>query len=86
MRKLFESRNVSIKESFYSKKFKTQGNPLEIVHSDVWGPTKESSIGGNKYFLTFIDDYSRKVWVMYFIFLRSSRIKLKMNVIDILKF
>ena len=20
--------------------------PLEIVHSDVWGPTKESSIGG----------------------------------------
>ena len=57
--------------------------PLEIVHSDVWGPTKESSIGGNRYFVTFIDDYSRKVWVMYFIFLRSSRIKFKMNVIGI---
>ena len=47
--------------------------PLEIVQSDVWGPTKENSIGGQTYFVTFIDDYSRKTWV-YFI-----KTKAKMN-------
>ena len=64
--------------------------PLEIVHSDEWEPTKESSIEGNRYFITFIDDYSRKACVYfmklkltYFIILRSSRIKFKMNVIGI---
>ena len=31
----------------------------QLMHSDVWGPMKTESIGGVKYFLTFIDDYSR---------------------------
>ncbi|KAG8495920.1 hypothetical protein CXB51_007502 [Gossypium anomalum] len=33
---------------------------LEYVHSDVWGPTKVASLGGMHYFVTFVDDYSRK--------------------------
>jgi transposase InsO family protein len=37
---------------------------LEIVHSDVCGPMKTTSMGGARYFLTFIDDFSRKVWVL----------------------
>ncbi|KAH9684587.1 hypothetical protein KPL70_013604 [Citrus sinensis] len=36
---------------------------LEYVHSDVWGPTKTASIGGSHYFVTFVDDFSRRVWV-----------------------
>ena len=36
---------------------------LEIVHSDVCGPMRTTSIGGARYFVTFIDDLSRKVWV-----------------------
>ena len=32
---------------------------LEIVHSDVCGPMQENSLGGNCYFVTFIDDKSR---------------------------
>ncbi|KAH9659029.1 hypothetical protein KPL70_023708 [Citrus sinensis] len=36
---------------------------LDYVHSDVWGPTKTASLGGIHYFVTFVDDYSRKVWV-----------------------
>ncbi|KAH9669389.1 Integrase catalytic domain-containing protein [Citrus sinensis] len=36
---------------------------LEYVHSDVWGPTKTASIGGSLYFVTFVDDFSRRVWV-----------------------
>ena len=39
--------------------------PLEIVHFDICGPMQTSSIGGYKYFLTFIDDYSRKTWVYF---------------------
>lgn len=32
---------------------------LQLVHSDVCGPMQTESIGGRKYFVTFIDDYSR---------------------------
>jgi len=35
---------------------------LDFVHTDIWGPTKTASIGGNHYFMTFIDDYSRRCW------------------------
>ncbi|GAA0171472.1 transmembrane signal receptor [Lithospermum erythrorhizon] len=36
---------------------------LELVHSDICGPITPTSSSGNRYFLTFIDDYSRKGWV-----------------------
>ena len=39
--------------------------PLEIVRSDIFGPMQTTSIGGYKYFLAFIDDYSRKTWVYF---------------------
>ena len=39
---------------------------LELVHSDVCGPLQVGSIGGSRYFVTCIDDYSRYVSV-YFI-------------------
>ena len=39
--------------------------PLEIMHSDIFGPMQTSSIGGCKYFLNFIDDYSRKTWLYF---------------------
>ncbi len=34
---------------------------LEIVHIDVCGPMKTTTQGGVRYFLTFIDDFSRKI-------------------------
>ncbi|XP_074353008.1 uncharacterized protein LOC141692171 [Apium graveolens] len=37
--------------------------PLDIVHTDIAGPFDISSLGGNRYYLTFIDDFSRKSWV-----------------------
>ena len=36
---------------------------LDYIHSDLWGPAKVQSKGGSKYFMTLIDDYSRRVWV-----------------------
>ncbi|KAL5806123.1 hypothetical protein ACOSQ4_028856 [Xanthoceras sorbifolium] len=38
---------------------------LQLVHSDICGPMETESHGGNRYFLTFIDDYSRKTWVYF---------------------
>ncbi|KAH9686470.1 hypothetical protein KPL70_014355 [Citrus sinensis] len=34
-----------------------------MVILDVWGPTKTALIGGSYYFVTFVDDFSRRVWV-----------------------
>jgi hypothetical protein len=33
------------------------------VHTNVWGPTRVSSLGGSRYYITFIDDATRKTWV-----------------------
>ena len=38
---------------------------LELVHSNVWGPASVESLGGARYFVTFIDDHSRKLLVYY---------------------
>lgn len=35
---------------------------FELVHSDVWGPFP-SSLDGFKYFVTFIDDFSKVTWL-----------------------
>ncbi|GJZ16482.1 retrotransposon protein, putative, ty1-copia subclass [Tanacetum coccineum] len=40
----------------------TQG-VVDYVHSDLWGPSQVESLGGKRYFLSIIDDYSRRVWV-----------------------
>ena len=37
--------------------------PLELVHTDFCGPMQTPYLTGNVYFMTFIDDYSRKTWV-----------------------
>ena len=35
---------------------------LGLVHSDVCGPLNVKSLGGAKYFLTFVDDNTAKMW------------------------
>ncbi|WVZ90773.1 hypothetical protein U9M48_037041, partial [Paspalum notatum var. saurae] len=37
--------------------------PLQIIHSDVWGPSGVVSINGYRYFVTFIDCCTRTTWV-----------------------
>lgn len=38
---------------------------LQLIHSDLCGPMENTSIGGSRYFLTFIDDHTRKVFVYF---------------------
>ncbi|KAJ0771566.1 putative RNA-directed DNA polymerase [Helianthus annuus] len=40
-------------------------NILDLVHSDVFGPVKQSSMQGFRYMVTFIDDFSRFVWIYF---------------------
>lgn len=49
--------------SFKSHPPSRKSDLLELVHSDVCGPMKVRSRGGALYFVTFIDDCSRKLWV-----------------------
>ena len=39
--------------------------PFELIHSDVCGPMPESSIGGSRYYVTFIDDFTRYTFVYF---------------------
>jgi len=50
---------VSFKKHHSSRKSEL----LELVHSDVCGPLKVKSFSGALYFVTFIDDCSKKLWV-----------------------
>lgn len=50
---------------------------LDLVHTDVWGPSPVASLGGSRYYVMFIDDHSRKVWVYF--------LKHKSNVFHVFK-
>ena len=49
---------------YEESKWKTKG-PLELIHSDVFGPVKQASLSGMKYMVTFINDFSNYVWVYF---------------------
>jgi len=38
---------------------------LERVHSDVCGPFSKASTARDKYYVIFIDDFSRKCWILF---------------------
>ncbi|KAJ0531909.1 putative RNA-directed DNA polymerase [Helianthus annuus] len=37
--------------------------PLHVIHCDIWGPSPVLSRDGYRYFITFIDDFSRFTWI-----------------------
>ena len=47
------------RNSFLKKNQHKSSEPLEIIHSNVCGPMSVNSVGCSRYFVTFIDDYSR---------------------------
>ena len=48
--------------SFPHSDFKASA-PFELVHSDLWGPTPVVSVNGYKYYILFVDHYSRFSWL-----------------------
>ncbi|XP_071676410.1 retrovirus-related Pol polyprotein from transposon TNT 1-94 isoform X2 [Lolium perenne] len=37
--------------------------PFDVVHSDVWGPSVVTALTGDRYYVTFIDGFSRCTWL-----------------------
>ena len=38
---------------------------LELIHSDVFGPVHVPSLGKSMYYVSFIDDFSRNIWIYF---------------------
>lgn len=51
------------RQGFEAGKTRRARRLLEIVHSDIAGPFDIPSLGGNRYYVTSIDDFSRKSWI-----------------------
>ena len=50
------------KQYFSTTETKTK-KMLELIHIDLWGPSPTISRNGYKYYISFIDDYSRYTWI-----------------------
>ena len=43
----------------------TSSRPLELLHLDLFGPPSYDSLGGRRYCLVIVDDYTRYTWVFF---------------------
>ncbi|GKB35221.1 retrotransposon protein, putative, ty1-copia subclass [Tanacetum coccineum] len=62
--------------SFSVGRHTTQG-VIDYVHSDLWGLSQVESLGGKRYFLSIVDDYSKRVWIYIFRFKHEAFRKFK---------
>ena len=51
------------RSSFHKGSQFRASKPLELVHIDICGPISPSALGGSRYFLLIVDDFSRLMWV-----------------------
>ena len=51
-----------------AKHFGTQtsatSRPLELLHLDLMGPTRIESLGGKRYIMVIVDEFTRYTWVI----------------------
>ncbi|CAN1188063.1 Retrovirus-related Pol polyprotein from transposon RE2 [Linum perenne] len=57
------------KQPFSLSHYRASG-PLDLICSDVWGPSPIESVDGHKYYVIFYDHYSKYCWI-YFLRYRS---------------
>ena len=57
---------------------------LQLVHSDVCGPFRMNSLGGAQYFVTFIDNFSKKIWI-YFLANKSQVLSKFQHLVNLLE-
>jgi len=53
------------KWSFKLKNIVSTSKPLELLHMDLFGPSRTMSLGGNYYALFVVDEFSRFTWTMF---------------------
>ncbi|PKU66248.1 Retrovirus-related Pol polyprotein from transposon TNT 1-94 [Dendrobium catenatum] len=47
----------------FNKTTSVTSHPFDLIHSDVWGPSPVQSTEGFRYYVIFIDDFTRFSWV-----------------------
>ncbi|TXG50106.1 hypothetical protein EZV62_025981 [Acer yangbiense] len=55
--------NLSIQGLPFARVEITAKEPLELVYSDIWGPSPTLSTEGFRYYISFIDSTTRFVWI-----------------------
>lgn len=65
--KLFDAYKMGKKTrvSFKSKNIVSTSKPLELLHLDLFGPSRTRSLGENYYGFVIVDDYSIFTWTLF---------------------
>lgn len=50
---------------YFKNKRYTSDGLLDLVQTNLYGPTNVRSVQGDRYFMLLIDDYSRMMWVVF---------------------
>jgi len=58
-------RGKQIKHSFKLKNVVSNSKPLELLHIDLFGPSRTMSLCGNYYAFVIVDDFSRFTWTLF---------------------
>ncbi|KAK2441923.1 hypothetical protein QL285_013156 [Trifolium repens] len=51
------------RNSFNSSMYSRSKHALDVVHSDVCGPIETPTLSGSRYFMTCVDEFTRKIWI-----------------------
>ena len=62
---LCETCHKGKQNSFTNKNSVSTSRPLQLLHLDLFGPTKTTSINGKRYELVIVDNYSRSIWLIF---------------------
>ena len=54
-----------IKTYFKNKNFISTSRPLELLHMDLFEPSRTTSIEGKSYAFVIVDDFSKYTWVLF---------------------
>src|SRR5260221_2839405 len=55
----------AVHQSFPKESSMRAEKPGDLTHSDLWGPAPKASPGGSKYFISFINDKTRRVTIKF---------------------
>jgi len=58
-------RGKQTRKYFNLKTCVSTSEPLELLHMDLFGPSRTLSLGGNLYALVVVDDFSRYTWTLF---------------------
>lgn len=74
-----------VKASFIQVGDATSRRILELLHMDLFGPIEPVSLGGKKYALVVVDEYSRYTWIVFLSMKKETLLKLPelMKLLDV---